>query len=142
MNKEIPIWLAAGLAIMNPKEVVDTVVYVKDVVETIIEDWVDISQPFIWSAAPFLYPLMAWLWWAKLTQFWLDKLWIKNKILRYPWITAWAYFAATSSVAPYFAAWAWIYYAWKYGWKYGKKATNKIWNWLKTVWSKLNPFSS
>lgn len=133
INKEIPLSLAAVTAILNPSVIGNTIDFVSDKVNDVI----DKGSEFIWPAAPLAQPLLAWLWGAKITEYWLDKIWIKSKLARYPLITTWAYLAITSSVAPYMAAWAWLYYGWKLGWKLWKAAVNSVWY----IGNKINPFS-
>ena len=132
---EIPAWLAIAWSILYPQEVWNVIWNVVWWVQAIL--WKTVSvissvSPKLWAAAPFAMSLLAWLWGWKLAQIWLDKLWIENQLFRLTWIWSWAYLAASSVVAPYFAAWAWIYY-W---WKFSKWALSKIKNWA----SFLNPF--
>ena len=136
INKEIPIWLAAATAFIKPAETM----LVVNAVAWWVKEIIDKGSAFLWANAPLAHSIAAWLWWAKLTQFWLDKMWVESKYWRYPLITTWAFYAATSTAAPYFAAWAWVYYAWKYWYKLWKWVLSKAWNWLKSVGSALNPF--
>jgi len=136
INKEIPIWLTAATTLLYPEKVMSVLNSVAWAANEVIDKW----STFLGSNAPLVQPVIAWLWWAKLTQFGLDKIWVESKLWRYPLITTWAYYAATSVAAPYFVAWAWVYYAWKYWYKIWKWALSKAWEWLKSIWASINPF--
>jgi len=144
-NKEIAISWAAAAAIMSPawtlkawaewiwgawKTVID---WVGNAVNNVLDyAWVEsgTSSLNIWATSGLAMPLAAWLWGWMVSQYVLDKFNIQNNIVRYPLITAWAVWAISTPLAPFFAATA----AWVYGYKWWKWALKWLWKGLWKAW--------
>lgn len=107
-------------------------------VDQIFELWSgvinSISEPIIWSAAPFAFPMIAWWYMGKKLSdaMAIEWKWKKRAVsITWVWIWAWLWVAASASaLSPYLTvAWAWyVVYKWYQWWKYLLK---KWYSWIK-----------